>query len=114
MLTCYNNAYVRNDSYSVYISKGWTVFYSGMEDARNIAEILVEMGNEEYEAARILMSMKYSGDTDNRAPLENTNVNNSPPSQSGVPRHVSMMLSPWTATVLPVSTPYILWHSKYE
>lgn len=76
-----------------------------MEDAKSAAEILAEMGSEEYEAARILMSMKCPG---------NTGVSRQPSPGPSVPWRVPMvMLSLWTAaSVLPVSTPYFLWHGK--
>jgi hypothetical protein len=87
-----------------------------MENARNVAEILVGMGNGDYEAARILMSLKCLGSTSGLPPPGNGDVDMQSPSGRGVPLRVPvMMLSPWTATaVLPVSTPYILWHGKRE
>jgi hypothetical protein len=91
------------------------VFYFGMEDARNVAEILVEMGSEEYEAARILMSMKCPGNINRQPSPGNTDVSRQSPPGPSVPRRIPMMmLSPWAAApVLPVSTPYILWHGKW-
>jgi hypothetical protein len=88
-----------------------------MEDTENVAEILAEMGSEEYEAARILMSMKCPGNTCRRSPPGNTGVSGQSPPGQGVPLRVPMMmmLSPWAATpMLSVSTPYILWHGKRE
>jgi hypothetical protein len=86
-----------------------------MEDTRNVAEILVGMGNGDYEAARILMSLKCLGNTNGLSHSGNGDVSVRPPSGRCVSLRVPiMMLSPWTTTaVLPVSTPYVLWHGKW-
>jgi hypothetical protein len=75
-----------------------------MEDTGRISGSLGEMSSEEYEVARILINMKYSGDTD-------TDTSPRPPVKRDVPVRVPMvMISPWSA--VPVSTPYFLWHGK--
>jgi hypothetical protein len=114
MLTCYS-AYVRNDSFYVYFF-GVRFFYFGMEDTRSVAEILAEMGSEEYEAARILTSMKCPGNTGRRSPPGDTGASGQSLTGRGVPWRVPiMMLSLWAAApMLSVSTPYILWHGKWE
>jgi hypothetical protein len=78
----------------------WIIaFIFGMEST-------VEMTSEEYEAAKILLSLKYSGNSDTGPQF---------PSGSCVPIQPPMvMLSPWvTTSALPVTTPYVLWHGKW-
>jgi hypothetical protein len=67
-----------------------------MEDTRSVAEILAEMGSEEYEAARILMSMKCPGNTGRRSPPGDTGASGQSLPGRRVPWRVPMMmLSPW-------------------
>jgi hypothetical protein len=68
-------------------------------------ESTVKMSSEEYEAAKISVSLKYSGNSDTVPQF---------PSGPCDPVQTSMiMLSPWaTASALPMATPYVLWHDK--
>jgi hypothetical protein len=65
----------------------------------------VEMSSEEYEAAKILISLKYSGNSSSGPQF---------PSDPCVPVQTPMlMLSPWaTTSAQPIDTPYVLWHGK--
>jgi hypothetical protein len=76
----------------------WIVFIFGMEST-------AEMSSEGYEAAKILISLKYSG---------NSNTGPQFPSGPCVPIQTPMiMLSLWaTTSALPIATPYVLWHGK--
>ena len=100
MLTCYRRTYVLKGFFP------GVILFLGLEDTGRISESLGEMSSEEYEVARILINMKYSGDTD-------TDTSPRPPVKRDVPVRVPMvMISPWSA--VPVSTPYFLWHGKRE
>ncbi|CAB3996281.1 Hypothetical predicted protein [Paramuricea clavata] len=70
-------------------------------------ESTVEISSEEYEAAKILLSLKYSGNSDTGPQF---------PSGSCAPIQTPMiMLSPCaTTSALPIATPYVLWHDLFS